>query len=356
MRTINIRRAFRLALFFFIFLLKACSCSMDIRYIGHVAKGEAKILMHCTPITEVLADPETSPKLKENLEKVQQIREFAVRELGLPATKSYLDYVDTGRQYVQWSLTATPEFSVTPEAWCFPIAGCSSYLVFYDEKLALVYRNKLKKKGYDVSVRGVSAYSTAGWFNDPVLNTYFFLPDNKLALDIFHEMGHEKLRAKNDTAFSEAFAEFVGETGEVLWARKNYGEKSVQKIMEERERMKAIDTLVGKTRHELIALYRTKLPTEEIRRQKAAIFQQMKQEYAELRKTWNEYNGYDNWMNSPWNNARIAHHNEYTGMAPLFQKIYDHCGQQLECFYTKAGELAELPKENRDLAIQKILE
>ena len=127
-------------------------------------------------ITRVIHQPSTPPALRARLEAVAAIRDFASRELGLPDNGSYRSYADVGRRFVVWNVFAAPEFSVAPRQECFPFTGCVSYRGFFSEQDARRHAERLKTEGYDVHVGGVPAYSTLGWFDDPLPN------DAKVAL------------------------------------------------------------------------------------------------------------------------------------------------------------------------------
>ena len=355
----NILKKWRIAscaiLFLLSLLLSSCASVTGPGYYSHVLLGEAKILVERTPISKLLADKNTSAKLRQNLLRVQEMREFAVNELALPVSDNFTSYVDTGREYVQWTLTATPEFSVNPTHWCFPIVGCSSYLVFYDEETAMQTKTKLAQDGFDVSVRGATAYSTAGWFADPIMNTFFLRSLSDSANLIFHESAHGKLRTKDDTMFSEAFATFVGQTGEYLWFNKHYEKKDVQKFLIRKKRNDEFSALLASTHHDLETLYQKKYATEKMRLLKQATFAEMKTKYEKLKESWDGYSGYDVWMAIPRNNADIAGENEYERLIPFFQKLFDLSGKNFPAFYERAEAIAELPKLERYLEIEKIL-
>jgi predicted aminopeptidase len=317
--------------------------------------GEISILANRAPITELLADEATPEPLKQYLREVQEMREFAVYELGLPATKSYTTYVDIGRRFAQWVLTATPEFSVSPKTWCFPFVGCSSYLVFFDEEMAKQSEKDLRDRGYDASFRGATAYSTGGWFSDPLLNTILELPDYARAGVIFHEMAHEKLHVKKDTAFTEAFAVFVGETGQQKWIIRHYGNEAAEKFLVRTKRNDDFSQLMKNTRMELKTLYRKNIAPEKMRVLKQETFAEMQVKYAALKKTWDGYPGFDNWMTKKFNNADIVGTDEYTNLVPFFKKLFKLSEENLGVFYEKAEAIANLPKMERYLEIEKIL-
>lgn len=140
-------------------LLASCS---TLNYYSQAAQGQLELLSDSRPIDDWIADPGTSSKLRLRLETARQIRRFAVVEMALPDNDSYKKYTALKRKYVLWNVVATPELSLKPLQWCFPVAGCVNYRGYYDKNAADAYALELKAEGNDVEVGGVPAYSTLG--------------------------------------------------------------------------------------------------------------------------------------------------------------------------------------------------
>ncbi|MEA3292589.1 MAG: aminopeptidase, partial [Pseudomonadota bacterium] len=168
--------------------LAGCS---HVAYLAQAARGQGELLARRQPIECLLDEVGTGQELRRQLERVQRIRRFASAELGLPDNTSYLSYADLQRPYAVWNVVAAPEFSVTARRWCFPIAGCVAYRGYFNKQAAQRFAGRLREEGDDVFVGGVKAYSTLGWFDDPVLNTFIYEPPEKLAALIFHELAHQ---------------------------------------------------------------------------------------------------------------------------------------------------------------------
>src|SRR5688572_22417199 len=186
-------------------------------YLVQAARGQMQLMNERRPIPQVVADPDTSETLRAKLMEVGAARDFASEVLGLPENGSYRSYADLGRSYVVWNVVATPEFSVEPKRWCFPVAGCVAYRGYFSEAAAKKFAAKLRSQGYDVVVGGVPAYSTLGRFADPVLNTMLGYGDVDLAAIIFHELSHQVVYIPGDSAFNEAFAVAVEQAGLQRW-------------------------------------------------------------------------------------------------------------------------------------------
>jgi predicted aminopeptidase len=192
-------------------LLALIAGCQSLAYYTQAIGGHLKVLARARPVSDWLADPATPPQLKGRLETAQRIREFASKELKLPENNSYSAYADLKRSYVVWNVFAAPEFSVEPKAECFPFTGCVSYRGFYSEDAARRHAAKLREDGYDVYIGGVPAYSTLGWFDDPLLSTFIGYTDAQLARLVFHELAHQVAYARSDTTFNESFAVAVEE-------------------------------------------------------------------------------------------------------------------------------------------------
>ena len=190
-------------------LLSGC----QVGYYAHLLRGELDLLSRRQSIEGLLAAPQTDAALKPRLALALEARRFASRELRLPDNGSYTQYADLGRPYALWNVYASPEFALAGHEWCYPLLGCMEYRGFYDRERAEAEATRLRGQGLDVAVAGVPAYSTLGWFDDPVLNTLLRGPDDWLAGTVFHELAHQQLFAKGDTSFNESFASFVEEEG-----------------------------------------------------------------------------------------------------------------------------------------------
>ena len=185
----------------------------DLGYYVQAIRGEYQILAHRKSVDKLVANPKTPPKLRQQLELVQQLRAFAKTELQLPVDGSYAKYVDVHRKYVVWTVQAAPQFSLEPKVWRYPFVGALAYRGYFSEKKARDYGAGIAKEGFDVYVDGVEAYSTLGWFKDPLMSTFIDDSEPELAELLFHELAHKRVFAAGDTDFNEAYATTVGQEG-----------------------------------------------------------------------------------------------------------------------------------------------
>jgi len=186
-------------------------------YYAQAVSGHLDLMQARRDVAAVLADQGTGEELRQSLQAAAEIRAFAVTRLGLPDNGSFTEYAHTGREAVTWNVVAAPEFSLEPRHWCFPLAGCVPYRGYFDPLDAERLAARLAGKGNDVAVSPALAYSTLGWFRDPLLDTMFRYSEEQLAGIVFHELAHQKLYVKGDAAFNESYATFIEEIGVMLW-------------------------------------------------------------------------------------------------------------------------------------------
>lgn len=245
-------------------LLNGCA---SLSYYGQLAQGQLRLLNARVPVAEVVADPARDPTLRAHLAQSQKARAFASEQLHLPDNQSYRLYADIGRPFVVWNVFATPEFSLSPQNHCFPIAGCVAYRGYYSQSGARGEAALLAQQGLDVSIGGVEAYSTLGWFNDPILSSMLGWGDERLATLIFHELAHQRVYVKDDTSFNESFASFVEQEGTRQWRSARGLAPAGDAQGRQREQFIA---LVLDSRARLERLYASPLSAKAMRQGKAA--------------------------------------------------------------------------------------
>ncbi len=334
----------------------ALSGCAELAYYRQAAAGQWALLQDRRPVAEVLADPETAPNLRQRLETAQALRAFASAELALPDNDSYRNYVDVQRPYVVRNVFAAPELELEPRRWCFPIAGCLSYRGYFDAEAAQRLADELRADGEDVYVADISAYSTLGWFADPLLNTFIHWPTARLAELMFHELAHQRLYIADDTAFNEAFATAVGRLGAERWLAQRGAAREQEEYAADYHRRQEFLQIVTASRESLRAVYASGQSDAEKRAEKQRILTGLRVRYRELKQGWGGYAGYDRWFGQDLNNAKLAGHSTYQRWAPAFIALYQQEGQDFAAFYQAAEVLGRLPPREREARLRELLE
>ena len=348
-----------LALAGMIGLLAGCS---TVGYYSQIVSGHMRIVMGKRPLAEIASDETIDDSIKRRLDLAQRARLFGIEQLNLPNNESYTSFYDTGQEYVTWNVVAAEEFSLNPHNWCFPIAGCVSYRGYYSKEDAESYAAGFKEQGFDVTVNGATAYSTLGWFEDPLLNTMLDRSDPSIASLLFHELAHQQLYVGDDSTFNESFASFVEKEGLKQWQKNEQqvnpqiDQSEMAKELEVRKRrQKEFIALLTSTRDSLAELYESASEPDEMRQKKKQRFEQMRVEYAALKASWDDYPGYDQWMSQEMNNARLVAVATYNDYVPAFEVLFKESGSSFDQFYVAALELSKLPLEDRTAEMQKLL-
>lgn len=337
------------------FALAGTGCR-SLPYYEQAISGQMQILQKQQPIAELIENPDTPPELKDKLLFIQSVREFAAKALLLPVKDHYLNYVALNRPYVVWNVFAAPELSLSPETWCFPIVGCVTYRGYFKEAEARRFGDTLSQKGLDVYIGGAIAYSTLGWFDDPVLSTFVNLSAADTAALIFHELAHGLLYIPDDTAFNESFATAVEQEGLKRWQLSTNEPQGYADWERKRRMRQQFTALVLKYQAQLQKVFESRLSTSEKRKQKAAVFAQMQSEFKSLKSNNRDMAAYSAWFNRPLNNAQLISVSTYHDWVPAFSKMLSDTDGDLEKFYQKCRQLAKKTPQQRQRILTDLLQ
>jgi len=332
----------------------ALSGCTSIGYYAQAVSGHLEVMWLAQPIEERLKDTGAPESLHAKLARALAIRNFASRELALPDNGSYRKYADIGRQFVVWNVFAAPEFSVEPVKSCFLFAGCVSYRGYYSEAKAREAAASFAAQGNDVYVGGVAAYSTLGWFDDPVLSTFINYSEAELARLLFHELAHQVVYVKDDTVFNESFATAVEEEGVRRWLEREGTPAQRVAYSESRRRRSELVALFVQYRSKLAAFYERPASVEEKRAGKQRLLAQMQEDYRMLKASWAGFPGYDRLFVGGANNALLASIVSYAALVPAFRELLARNQGELAAFYAAVRELAELGKPERDVRLARL--
>ena len=325
-------------------------------YYFQAVSGQVELWQRSEPINDVISRSDTDSKIREKLIRIREIREFASRELKLPDNGSYQKYVDLKRPYVVWNVFATEELSVTPKEWCVLIVGCVSYRGYFSKESAEKYAAELRSQGYDVHIGGVPAYSTLGYFDDPVLSTFMDYSETELARLIFHELAHQLLYVKDDTMFNESFAAAVEMEGVRRWIDINGKPNEHTLFAQQQSRREDYIRFLSKHRNKLHALYVSAQSVDEKRAGKARLFQEMKDDYKRLKAQWGGYSGYDRILTQNLNNAFLVSSSLYNHLVPAFQALLTRNRGDMKRFYEASQLLALQPKNARETDLAALMQ
>jgi len=336
-------------------LSSQAACS-SLSYYAQSAQGQLGVMAASRPIEEVLADPLTGPEVQRRLVRLPQLHRFAREQLDLPDSDSYLSYAEIGREALVWSVVAAPVDSLQARQWCYPVLGCASYRGYFREPAAQAYAAELAGQGWDVAVEPVPAYSTLGWFSDPLPSTVIDWPMVDIAALLFHELAHEALYVSGDSAFNEAYATVVEKEGVRRWVQR-YGTEHERRehVLREQRRADYLRLLAG-ARERLQTLYASDLQQEELLARKAAVFTRLHADYAAVKDAWGGYAGYDRWFARPLNNAHLASVDTYHAWEPALTAILQQVGGDMAAFHRACRAIADLPAEQRQARLNMALQ
>jgi len=325
----------RCVLFLSIALLSGCQ---TLHFYTQGVRGQVEILRKSQPNGKVIADPGTPESLRKKLLLAEELCDFASAKLALPGDSAYHRYADLGRNHVVFVLHAAPEFSLEPKTWHYPVIGELDYRGYFDEKDAESYAETLRKKGFDIHLGGTDAYSTLGFFHDPLLNTFITYPEIDLAETIFHELTHRRIFRNGETTFNESLANTVSEEGVRRWLISKNRRADLadyeQRLGRRMDFYKEIDI----TRGQLTSLYASGIPENEMRARKKEILEKLKARARSLQSRWGT-KALSEWLKLDLTNAHLLALITYNSEIPKFKKLLMESDGDFETLFRKVKEL-----------------
>lgn len=309
-------------------------CS-SIAYYSQSVLGHSKLMLARVPIDQAIisAQKNSDDELASQLLLAKQLRRYSVDHLSLPDNASYSSYVDLDREFPVWIVVAAEEFSINAKQWCYPVIGCASYRGYFSKQSAKEYAQAQQNIGFETTIGGAGAYSTLGWFADPLLPSMTRYGVAGFAETLFHELAHQQLYIKGDSGFNEAFATVVGEQGALQWL----ATQRPDLLVDYQRRLAARDdfsALVARLKEYLAELYGSNLATQEMRVAKHQLFSNLKNDYQQLKSNnWQGLAWYDAWFAQAVNNARIAAFGTYRDQVPEFELLFADCRSNFKLFY-----------------------
>lgn len=345
----------RLTAFFCAVLALALTGCEQLQYYHQAATGQLQLMGSRTPVARLLADSETDPALRRQLELAQDILGFAQQKMGMPHRGKYQSYVALADRYVVWNVFASPALAFASPRWCYPIVGCTPYRGFFDKEDAEQFAGDLGDTGYETYIGGVSAYSTLGWFKDPLLSSFLSYPPADLAELLFHELAHAQIWAPGDAVFNESLADFVGTEGARQWLltdgtdgyrklavwlkRQQQWEQMKQRLLELKDRLSEVYGDVSLSDDEKLLRKRDR--------------------YAEFRQCYNENRAdlgggrFDRLVSEGVNNAFLVSLATYTNWREALQIPWRDAQQDWTSFFASMQLLEQLPHEKRQQQLER---
>lgn len=330
-------------------LLGGCSVLQEWRYRAGAVGGHLDLLAKARPVEELVDDPATPEATRTQLRVAQQLRRFAVDVLKLPDNASYRRYVELPAPAVVWNVVAAPQLSLALKRWCFPVMGCVSYRGHWKVQDAEAEQAQLERDGWDVYRYGVPAYSTLGYSNwlggDPLLSSFLRGSSADLARLLFHELAHQRVYAKDDSAFNESYATAVEVMGlRAWWAAHPDAAQQAQDLARERrrERWRTLSLSARADLQQLYASERSDKPAAKAERLRALV-----RDTELLAAEDAGFSGYLPWARGA-NNASLALLSTYRLQVPAFEALFQRLGGDWAAFHLEAARLAALPSAQRD--------
>ncbi len=334
-------------------LMLTTGCT-SIAYYTQAIEGHLTLMSRRQPLETLIRDQDQPEALRKKLLRVQEAREFGSTVLGLPDNGSYRSYAPVEGDAVIWSLVATEALSIEALEWCYPVVGCATYRGYYDYDAALAEKYQLESQGFDVAVEPVPAYSTLGWFNDPLPSTVFDWPEWQIAGLMFHELAHQQLYIPGDSAFNEAYANQVQQIGTGAWLAATDNATDVVSWRNVKNHRQQFVGLLMETRERLSEAYRSNLPRPRKHWCKQALFSRLEIGYRILKESWNNDANFDLWFATPLNNARFASVATYEAWSPAFSSLYRQVGGDIIAFHAAAEALGKVAPEARRLRLEQL--
>jgi len=311
-----------------VFAIGFIGCSTA-KYYSHAAVGHLQLTTGLTPIQKIIEQEETNKELRRQLELVTELRDFAENKLSLNVGKAYSKYKHLDRSAAVWVVYAASPFSTKLQSWKYPIVGEYQGRGFFKERMAKEYSAKLHSQGFEVYAGKAIAYSTLGWFSDPLLSTFLDDSDEELAETLFHELAHRTYYLKGDTMFNESFATAFAQNSVQLWLKEKGEEKRLEKYRKKLKRRDEFRSLLQEIKNKLSLIYKNTNNDSEaiLQKRKQDAIQSFKATCTALRKKWNSPKSLESWIDEEVNNAKIAALSVYLFKVPYFNRLWDQASQ-----------------------------
>lgn len=326
--------------------------SCQLPYLMKSAYDQMSLLSHRVPIDEALKDPNLSAEEKRKLELAQKVKEFCEQDLGLKPNKNYTSYVKLDRPYVTYVVNASPKWELKNHEWSYPLVGKMPYKGYFREKDALAEAEEMKKEDLDVYVRGVSAYSTLGWFRDPILSSMLRYQDHDFVDTLIHETIHANIYIKNNADFNERLAVFLGGKGMEKFYLKTEGADSATLKKSKADQADSLEfsKFITEEIKSLKEYYKNLDPNERNEEARLKRVNEIKEHFKQKLAGKLQTDNFKEFPNRPLNNARLMLFGTYMEKLEDFEKLYHHVQGDFKAFMEKVKTLEGSKDPQKDLA------
>jgi len=314
--------------YFFPVLSLITGCSLG--YLAKQGTGHLRLMSQRVSLEKAFEDGSLSPQQADKVRLIQEVKHFAEEKLGLKKTDNYRDLVAVPDGAISYTVTAAFKDRLEPYTWRFPFVGRVSYKGFFSRQDAENEREELEQKDYDTSLQGVTAYSTLGWFDDPIFSSLLAYDDLQIVNTVIHELVHATFYVKGETGFNESTAVYVAAQGTLEFARWKFGENSAQAQMAGARLQDevAFSDFLSSLWEKLLAIYDRSVTREEKLKLRERVFAQCRSDYENLIPSL--HSGlFRQAFSGPINNAVLISYFEYHLHMRTYQKIQDRLGGTL---------------------------
>lgn len=326
-------------------LLTQVGCE-TLSYYGQAVQGQWQILRARQPVAEQLLAADLPAQTRSQLQLSQRVLDFAENRLHMPSDGRYRSYVALDREFVVWNVFAAEEYDLQGKQWCYPVVGCAPYRGYFKEQNARSVASRYARQGLEVYVGPVPAYSTLGWFKDPLLSSFLSWPEADLVQLLVHELAHSKVWLKDDVAFNESFASFVGEQGAAEWFHSQQRTGHWQAYLQEQQQWRRLRGLLIDAKQVLAQSYAAnKGDATALARGKTATLAALRGCYEE-HKTRLGAGRYDHIV-AALNNAYLVSVGTYEDWVPVMRLLFQQHDEDWEQFFAAVQALADEPASQR---------
>jgi len=315
-----------------VLVLTSLLCLSSGCYLSHLAFGQLDVAMSTIDVEEAFADPSIDERTKEKIRFVAEVKQFAVEHVGMEPTDNYSTFLPGEPDVpLTWIVTASERLELKLLGHWYLFVGTVTYKGFFDKDLADEEAEELREDGYDVMIRPVAAYSTLGWFTDPLTPMMLNRSEPSLADLILHELTHGEVYASGQTDFNESMASFVGFQAALEFSTKRWGADSAQVrwLKDSSDDEKRFDVFIRDVKGRLEAVYASSRTDEEKLAARAVVFRDAVKELEEIPFKVSSYAGFSR---SPLNNAIILAYLSYRD-TDLFEALFIQGGESWEAFF-----------------------